>query len=91
MFFHVEEECMIAFRKKTYSDEVLPASQFERGRIVWVPGPNGREAYVCIGQNGECLPMAEYREFKAKLAARNRAEHPFRRTRSLSRSPFSLW
>lgn len=69
---------MIAFRKKTRSDEVVPAFEFKRGLVVWVEGLDGcRRECVCTGRHGECLPVADYLKYKERIAAENRARHLF--------------
>ena len=65
---------MLAFRKKTRSNEVIDPGQFQPGLVVWVPGANGREEHVCIGPGVAPLPRKDYLSRKAsQAAARNAA------------------
>ncbi len=70
---------MIAYRKKTRSNEVVYSQDFRPGLIVWVDGMNGREQRICTGENGEVVPPEEWRQRKQEQAARNRIVKPFAR------------
>ena len=55
---------MIAYRRKTKSDETLDPSMFYRGRQVFVDGPNGREERICVGAHLSPVTIEEYRRLK---------------------------
>ncbi len=76
---------LVAFRKKTRSDEVVIPEDFRPGMIVWVEGENGREQYICINKNGPCIPADEYRSLQARIAEENRAKFKSMRFRRKKR------
>jgi hypothetical protein len=55
---------MLAYRRKTKTDETVSPSEFYRGRLVFVDGPNGREERVCVGPGYSPVTMEEYRRIK---------------------------
>ena len=63
---------MIAYRKKTRSNEVVYPQDFRPGLIVWVAGSNGREQCICTGENCEPVSLEEWRRRKAERAAERR-------------------
>jgi hypothetical protein len=54
-------------KKASGIDEEVPVSAFFRGRIVWVGEAGKRQQYICLGKDGEMLPVGEYLELKRKL------------------------
>ena len=67
---------MVAFRKKTRSDEQVSPADFTPGLTVWVQNGNGnghgREMRICTGPHGELLTPAEHERRKVEHAAANR-------------------
>lgn len=70
---------MIAYRKKTRSDEQVDPSLFRVGRTVW-EGPEGaREVRFCVGPNQRPLTLEQFREWKKDRAEANRKNNPYRK------------
>lgn len=64
---------MIAYRKKSRSDDVVNPENFYHGLVVWVGQRGTRTARYCGGWNGELLTYEEYLCWKRERAERNRA------------------
>lgn len=70
----------IAYRQKIRSDEVV--LEFEPGMPLWVPSEDGtREHHICLDENGNSLPVEEYRKHKENIARRKREANRFGRRR----------
>ena len=63
-------------KKKRESDEILSASDYWAGRIVWVADSQGvRHEYFCTGRGTEVAPREEYFKLRAEQIAERVKRH----------------